>query len=493
MVDHLTGVLQKNPQQMRADGASSIEDYLDDAKLPEQAQTIKREIDMIAKWYRTQRSATAPQTASKKAGDSGAAFVTDRDEKGEPKAPIKLEVPRVAAKKTAQEPAPPAPVPEAAAPPAPIPRNGTFDINTLSTEALTKSIKALASVKEFETDKSGEALVEAMAAVLKTRPVEVEPPKAPAAPAAAAPASMPMAASSKKAIEDPTRAPVSLGGLEVAASEKTAEDYRLHDYKLDDEGIRPSGKLPSMDEQESGMSLPEEDEVMGMEASVGKEAVSPEGWGGTVEHMKEHKNDIDNPFALAWYMKNKGDKPHYKDSSDEDSVAKRMAALTVWKERQASMYRELAGKYASGAAGGAWSTDIGEKGKVVEDGGRTPEVGEAHGKIDEAPAKLGRPATTPPIKLAAEMTVNKAVKQSEEMGKRLKEMYLEAKSLTQVNDQRAVREAVEGIFRAADAFDEAIKLFSKQQQQEENEAAAAEIKAKNKKSSLLGLAVAGAE
>ena len=43
-----------------------------------------------------------------------------------------------------------------------------------------------------------------------------------------------------------------------------------------------------------------------------REAVSPPGWGGTVKKMKEHK-EITNPFALAWYMKNKGDKPHYKD------------------------------------------------------------------------------------------------------------------------------------------------------------------------------------
>jgi len=35
---------------------------------------------------------------------------------------------------------------------------------------------------------------------------------------------------------------------------------------------------------------------------------SPPGWKGTVEKMKDHK-DIDNPFALAWYMKNKGNKP----------------------------------------------------------------------------------------------------------------------------------------------------------------------------------------
>lgn len=44
-----------------------------------------------------------------------------------------------------------------------------------------------------------------------------------------------------------------------------------------------------------------------------KEAVSPPGWKGTVEKMKEHKNDIDNPWALAYWMKEKGYEPHYTD------------------------------------------------------------------------------------------------------------------------------------------------------------------------------------
>jgi len=43
-----------------------------------------------------------------------------------------------------------------------------------------------------------------------------------------------------------------------------------------------------------------------------KEAVSPPGWGGTVEEMKKHK-EITNPFALAWSMYNKGYKPHHKE------------------------------------------------------------------------------------------------------------------------------------------------------------------------------------
>jgi len=42
------------------------------------------------------------------------------------------------------------------------------------------------------------------------------------------------------------------------------------------------------------------------------EEVSPPGFKGTVKAMKKHK-DIDNPYALAWYMKNKGNTPHYKN------------------------------------------------------------------------------------------------------------------------------------------------------------------------------------
>lgn len=45
-----------------------------------------------------------------------------------------------------------------------------------------------------------------------------------------------------------------------------------------------------------------------------KRAVAPPGWEGTVKKMKKHK-DIDNPWALAWSMKNKGDKSHVKSSN----------------------------------------------------------------------------------------------------------------------------------------------------------------------------------
>lgn len=42
---------------------------------------------------------------------------------------------------------------------------------------------------------------------------------------------------------------------------------------------------------------------------TGKKAVAPEGWEKTVKKMKKDK-DIENPWALAWSMENKGYKPH---------------------------------------------------------------------------------------------------------------------------------------------------------------------------------------
>jgi hypothetical protein len=39
------------------------------------------------------------------------------------------------------------------------------------------------------------------------------------------------------------------------------------------------------------------------------EEVSPPGWEGTVKAMKKHP-EIDNPWALSWYMKNKKYKSH---------------------------------------------------------------------------------------------------------------------------------------------------------------------------------------
>lgn len=40
-----------------------------------------------------------------------------------------------------------------------------------------------------------------------------------------------------------------------------------------------------------------------------KKEVAPPGWEKTVKKMKKHKDDIENPFALAWHLKKKGATP----------------------------------------------------------------------------------------------------------------------------------------------------------------------------------------
>lgn len=44
--------------------------------------------------------------------------------------------------------------------------------------------------------------------------------------------------------------------------------------------------------------------------------ISPKGWKGTVDKMKDHP-EITNPWALSWWMKNKGYKSHYTKSGNK--------------------------------------------------------------------------------------------------------------------------------------------------------------------------------
>jgi hypothetical protein len=48
--------------------------------------------------------------------------------------------------------------------------------------------------------------------------------------------------------------------------------------------------------------------------------VAPPGWENTVKKMKKH-DEIDNPWALAWHMKNKGDTPGGKKEGEEKEEA----------------------------------------------------------------------------------------------------------------------------------------------------------------------------
>lgn len=55
--------------------------------------------------------------------------------------------------------------------------------------------------------------------------------------------------------------------------------------------------------------LPTKELLVESDASVLNEK-SPKGWEGTVKAMKKHK-DIDNPWALSHWMKNRGEHSHY--------------------------------------------------------------------------------------------------------------------------------------------------------------------------------------
>ncbi len=46
-------------------------------------------------------------------------------------------------------------------------------------------------------------------------------------------------------------------------------------------------------------------------------AVSPPGWEKSVEHMKDDHPEIDNPWALAWWMRDQGYHPHHPPGSDK--------------------------------------------------------------------------------------------------------------------------------------------------------------------------------
>ena len=65
-------------------------------------------------------------------------------------------------------------------------------------------------------------------------------------------------------------------------------------------------------------------ELGNMQNSVSE--VAPKGWEGTVKAMKKHK-DIDNPYALTNYMKNKGYKSHKKEDAYMESLEDKLNAV----------------------------------------------------------------------------------------------------------------------------------------------------------------------
>jgi hypothetical protein len=108
--------------------------------------------------------------------------------------------------------------------------------------------------------------------------------------------------------------------------EKVADGFAGRDYlsdqQLSDELLAYEERLAVLLDQRAAMNskieqvqgfIADIEQEFKMRGSPPKVAVSPPGWEGTVKKMKKHK-DVDNPWALAWWMKGKGYESHKKDS-----------------------------------------------------------------------------------------------------------------------------------------------------------------------------------
>ena len=124
-------------------------------------------------------------------------------------------------------------------------------------------------------------------------------------------------------------------------------------FRLD---FQPDGsaKKTPIKGTKSGRVVREEDKL---------DEASPEGFEGTVKAMKKHK-DIDNPYALAHYMKNKGYKSHKNpDGTDiqEKNVPTNPSLWSKMKSQAKSKFDVYPSAYANAwaakkykAAGGGW-------------------------------------------------------------------------------------------------------------------------------------------
>jgi hypothetical protein len=99
----------------------------------------------------------------------------------------------------------------------------------------------------------------------------------------------------------------------LRAGKKVEEGFDdMEKYLKDKAKPQPSGGAGKKQGSSYGGSKQKEEPKEDMKEDVESvDEKAPPGFEGTVKAMKKHK-DIDNPFALAWSMKNKGYKSHKK-------------------------------------------------------------------------------------------------------------------------------------------------------------------------------------
>ena len=419
-ISFLESILKKSLAEMQQEGAATLGDYLDDAVMPEMAQKIKQDVDMIAKM---KNAGTGQSTAPVMASSTD--FISDRDEKGEPKTPELAEVPRLANFKNADlfygspkkaeglklvPNKPKAPAEEPAQE-----TNPDADIKQLSSDVLAKLVKALSTAEDLMNDKAANRFIGAIAEELASRPVEVEQEEAPKAPAQGAPAAQPAPA--------PYQLPMaaSFGGLNLASAQGGSWFVTDKDsFSIKEDGGRTPeiGQAHSKLEDHTGITRP--------------------------------ATELPSKFASfeEWY------------SSEDDGTF-----------RNGDTLEKLKAAYDAGF-------DEGYNQSMLSDDNSSDN------------------SVTASKTAAGDMTTTKALKTVERLGDNLKSLYFEAKPVTEVLDSRPVREAVEAIYRAYDMMGEAGKVLNKQRMQEDAEEKAFEVKEKNKgkKSSILaGLNLAAEE
>jgi hypothetical protein len=222
-------------------------------------------------------------------------------------------------------------------------------------------------------------------------------------------------------------------------------------------------------------------------AAALKLSVAPKGWEGTVKEMKHHK-EIDNPYALANYMKDEGYTPH-------------KASFMLKRGRAAWLQAKFA------AASNVPPVNEDTLNKVDSQPHEVAEIGEAHGDregIEKAEKHDGHPGVSVTVvkspqdmekQAAADSEISKALKTAESLEKKLGELYMDAKPITRANASAAVRDAVESIYDAKNKFAEAKKVLNRHEMQAAAEEEAQEKALDKKKAStkVLGLALCAAE
>jgi hypothetical protein len=187
---------------------------------------------------------------------------------------------------------------------------------------------------------------------------------------------------------------------EFASQGKMHPDMAKHmttgqemDYYEHGTGDKVSGKVLKNDGKEVHIKQTHDSYDPKKKGTVHKFKISdkldekaPPGFEGTVKAMKKHK-EIDNPFALAWYMKNKGMKSHKEEFDDNGELITNMKSYKEFLQSLDEVKmsdlpsRKVSGKYGTEYYKGEAEAD--KKGYDDEDKPAQP-AGEKRGR--------GRPA-----------------------------------------------------------------------------------------------------